>query len=65
VAEKDPIRALDEATSEVTALEGALSSARERQREAVRVAHQVGMSIEALANRIGRHRNTVSEWCKD
>jgi len=65
MTEKDAIRAVDEATAEVNAIEGAHDNATAHQRDAVRAAHRLGYSIAALARRTGKHRNTISTWCKD
>lgn len=65
MAEDNPIRAVDEAIVRLNALDSARDKALAEAQKAVRNAHQIGMSIGALAKRTGRHRNTISEWCKD
>jgi len=65
MVEKDTIRALDEAIVRLNALDGARDDALADAQKAVRAARELGMSVMAISKRTGKHRNTITEWCKD
>lgn len=48
----------------VAEVEKAYAVAEAELRQAVRDAHRGGEVVAALAERTGKHRNTISEWCK-
>jgi hypothetical protein len=65
MVERDAIEAFDEAIKRLDTTEGAAKEALKDAQEAARRARKKGYPIAALAKRAHRHRNTITEWCKD